>query len=143
MLNIKAILALAGFGISGLVAANASESSLLPVYVEGSQYSAVLDQASQRWRLLPADGIDLDVAASAISCTASQSLPNGLWLLTRDADGKASLTAPSETPLPAGYPDEVPLLACGERSEDGPYANAPQGLIDWLANSGGAILVNR
>jgi len=143
MLNSKTIFAAFGLGFATLAAANAPQTSLLPVYVEGSQYSAVLDQSSQRWRLLPADGTDLDVAASAISCTAAQSLPGGLWLLTRDASGRASLIAPSATPLPAGYPEEVPLLACGERSESGPYANAPQALIDWLSNSGGAILVER
>ena len=143
MLNLKAIMAVVGLGLTTMAAANAPETSLLPVYVEGSQYSAVLEQANQRWRLLPADGIDLDVAASQISCTARQSIPAGLWLPTRDAEGEASLTAPSATPLPVGYPDEVPLLPCGESSENGPYVNAPQGLIDWLASSGGAILVQR
>ncbi|MEZ5485073.1 MAG: hypothetical protein R3F01_07945 [Lysobacteraceae bacterium] len=143
MLNIKTILAVIGLGLTATAAANAPQTSLLPVYIEGSQYSAVLDQSAQRWRLLPADGIDLDVSAITASCASDQSLPVGLWLLTRGADGKASLTAPSATPLPVGHPEEVPLLGCGERSESGPYANAPQGLIDWLANSGGAILVNR
>ena len=63
MLNLKAIMAVVGLGLTTMAAANAPETSLLPVYVEGSQYSAVLEQANQRWRLLPADGIDLDVAA--------------------------------------------------------------------------------
>jgi len=48
-LNLKAIMAVVGLGLTTMAAANAPETSLLPVYVEGSQYSAVLEQANQRW----------------------------------------------------------------------------------------------
>jgi len=143
MLNIKTIAIVAGLALSAAVVARAPEHSLRPVYVEGSQYSAVLEQGRQHWRLLPSDGTDLDVSAVTGNCDSGQRLPEGLWLLTRDAAGHPSLTAPSATSLPEDYPEEVPLLGCGEQGHNGPYVTAPQGLVDWLAHSGGAILVQR
>jgi hypothetical protein len=107
-----------------------------PVYSAG-QYTAVLHQRSGLWQLQPADGQDLDVRA--LACPTDSTLPNGLWLLVRDDQGRPELIAPSSTPLPAGSPDRVALRPC---DEDGTGLAAPQALIDLLAANAGAVYVD-
>ena len=138
MLNIKTLSALVALTLASAAAANAPQRTLTPVFVEGSQYSAVLEQDAQRWRLLSDDGADLTIAVSG-DCTAGTSLPEGIWMLTRGVDGKPTLTAPSATVLPDGYPEEVALLACDEADTDTPHLTAPRELIDWLSYNSGAI----
>lgn len=109
-----------------------------PVYVAGSQYTAILNQASQHWQLLPASGQVLDISSTA--CKAGAPIADGVWLLVLDADGRPSLVAPSTTALPAGASDRVALRACDESAGDDAVF-APQELIDLLAANTGAIYV--
>jgi hypothetical protein len=122
-------------------AANVPVESLQPVYIEGGQYTAVLSQRTQSWKLLPADGVDLAVNAAESGCNPGGSLPPGLWLVSQDQAGRPVLVAPSATGLPDGHPEQVALRACGEPADGQPYVAAPQGLIEWLGYRTGAILV--
>ena len=141
MSNRPLISGLFALALSAGAAANAPIESLQPVYIEGSQYTAVLSQRTQSWRLLPSDGIDLAVNVAESGCNPGGELPPGLWLLTQDAAGRPTLTAPSHTARPEGHPEQVALRACGEANDGQPYVAAPQGLIDWLGYRTGAILV--
>ena len=141
MLKSSLFTGLFALALSAGVAANAPVESLQPVYVEGGQYTAVLNQRTQSWRLLPADGIDLAVNAAETGCNPGGRLPPGLWLVTQDGAGRPTLVAPSHTELPAGHPEQVALRACGEPADGQPYVAAPQGLIEWLSYSTGAIYV--
>jgi hypothetical protein len=109
-----------------------------PVYGIGGQYSAVLYQASNVWQLMPADGPDQVV--SPARCGASQHLPNGVWLVGQDANGRPELIAPSTTPLPPGSPGQVPLRACGDA--DGKALLLPQSLLDQLRAQVGAVYID-
>ena len=113
-----------------------------PDYQPGGQYTARLDQARQQWQLLPADGNDLQVSASGDCAGDAATVPPGLWLLARDAAGLPQLRAPSTTPLPAGHPGEVALVACGQATSAGAELAAPPLLIDWLASHSGAVWVD-
>lgn len=139
MRSLKSFVAMAGLATSLAAAANVPAEPVSNVYIEGGQYTAVLAQHAQAWRLLPGDGVDL--AVSAQGCAAGAPLPEGIWLVTSDAQGRPALSAPSTTALPAGHPEQVALRACGETG-DGPYVSAPQGLIDWLVYNTGAIYVD-
>lgn len=140
MLKPRTAIGLAALALSAGVAASFPAPEA-PVFIEGSQYSAVLKQADQTWRLLAADGIDLAVNAAEPGCLAGRRVPEGIWLVTRDRDGRPVLSAPSVTRLPHGYPEQVALVACGSSSHGQPHVAAPQGLIDWLDYHSGAILV--
>jgi hypothetical protein len=142
MLKRQTLIGLSALALSAGVAANfAPTKSQAPVFIEGSQYTAVLSQNDQSWRLLPADGIDLAVQAADAGCMPGRELPKGIWLVTRDGEGRPALSAPSVTQLPPGYPEQVALPACGESAKGRPHLAAPQGLIDWLSYNTGAILV--
>lgn len=109
-----------------------------PEFVAGSQYTAELNQTNGHWRFLPAGG--QDVVIDTGTCATGTVLPNGLWLLVRDADGRPELLAPSTTPLPAGSPDHVAIRACDQA---GDHALAvPQVVIDLLASNTGAVLLD-
>ena len=112
-----------------------------PVFIEGSQYTAVLDQRTHHWRLMPLDGHGIEVSNSDALCAPGPALPEGVWLVTRDAQGRAELLAPSTTKLPRNHPGAVALVACGETSDGGKMVSAPRVLIDWLASNTGAIYV--
>lgn len=127
--------------LSAGAAANAPLESLQPVYLEGGQYTAVLNQRTQSWRLLPADGVDLAVNSAESGCNPGGRLPPGLWLVTQDGAGRPTLVAPSHTVLPDGHPEQVALRACGQPADGQPYVAAPQALIEWLSYSTGAIYV--
>ena len=140
MLHVKAALSLSALAISGALTAYSKIPQPEPVFIAGSQYSATLNQRSHEWKLLSSDGAELSVANTGATCAAQLPLPNGVWLITRDAQGRPELLAPSVTTLPKGYPEHVALVACGEHAE-GKSLAAPRALIDWLANSAGAVYV--
>lgn len=112
-----------------------------PYYQEGSQYTAVWEQARQSWRLVPAEGAPIVVSAQIGTGCASQPAPKGLWLVTRDAEGRPELLAPSSTALPAGHGGVLALKACGQAGPEEAAVTAPQALIDWLVQSAGAVMV--
>jgi hypothetical protein len=141
MWNLRTLVATSGLALSIGVAANVPAETVPSVYVEGGQYTAVLNQRTQAWRLLPGDGIDLAVSAAESGCRAGGHLPEGIWLVTSDAEGRPVLTAPSFTELPADHPQQVALRACGAPADGQPHVAAPQGLIDWLTYNTGAIYV--
>lgn len=140
MRNLRTFLTMAGLALSLSAAANVPAEPVTNVYIEGSQYTAVLQQHAQAWRLLPSDGVDLAVSATGAPCQGRGTLPEGIWIVTSNADGQPALAAPSITALPPGHPDQVALRPCGETAE-GPYVAAPQGLIDWIVYNTGAIYV--
>lgn len=144
MLQIKAALSLSALAVSGALAAYSKLPQPEAVFIAGSQYSATLNQRSHEWRLLSPDGAELSIANAGVTCAAQRPLPDGVWLVSRDADGKPELVAPSVTPLPKGHPDHVALVGCGEiATSTGRALAAPRVLIDWLANSAGAIYVEQ
>ena len=108
------------------------------VYQAGGQYTAVLDNSNAQWRLLPGDGQDFAIQLDK-NCQSSASVPAGLWLLTRDADGKPELLAPSQTALPAGHSGHIPVVACDEDQAKG--VALPASLIEWLSDNTGAVYV--
>ena len=136
---LAATLALASISTQASITPDVKDS----VYIAGSHYTAVLHQHTQDWTLTPLDGHDLSVSAAGTGCIAGGSIPAGLWLVTRSADGTVELTAPSGTELPQGFPAEVALTACGDTHGDGPYVAAPQELIEWLSERSGAVLVEQ
>lgn len=108
-----------------------------PVYVAGSEYSAVFHQSRALWQLTPADGRDLLVGAEA--CHSGRRLPEGLWLLTRDAQGRPVLVAPSATTLPVSGSTPVPLRGCDAAGKTD--IAVPQPLLDLLVANSGAVYV--
>ncbi|HET7843560.1 MAG TPA: hypothetical protein VFL14_05375 [Xanthomonadales bacterium] len=110
-----------------------------PVFVAGSQYSAVLSQGNGSWRLLPLDGADVELRADGASCAASTTIARGVWIVSRDESGRLELVAPSSTTLAEGAPAHVALVACGDVDARSPAVVAPRVLVDWLANSAGAV----
>ena len=141
MWNLRTFVAVSALSLSIGAAANVPVESVSPVYIEGGQYTAVLTQRTQAWRLLPQDGIDLAVSSNGAGCHAGGHVPEGIWIVTSDAQGHPVLTAPSITELPDGHPGQVALRACGAPADGQPYIAAPQGLIDWLTYNTGAIYV--
>jgi hypothetical protein len=113
-----------------------------PVFVEGSQYTATLDQGTRNWRLLPLDGQDVVIANPDVWCRADAAVPKGVWLVSRDAQGGIELIAPSVTALPKGHSGRVALLPCGSDEESVNALHAPQMLIDLLATNAGAVYVH-
>ena len=111
------------------------------VFVEGARYSAVLSRGERAWRLLPAAGAELRLNVAA-DCQAGAAPPRGLWLLSVDAQGRPELVAPSATPLPAGHPGHVRLVACDQPIAEGEAAMAlPDRLVEWLQQNSGSIYV--
>lgn len=128
------------FGLIAATAAGVAVASTTmpePVYVAGGSYTAVLDQQAQRWTLLPLDGRDFEIRATAGSCGSGTTIPAGVWLVGRDAAGNPELVAPSATRAGAGQ-ERIALHDCGEA---GAGLAAPQPLIDWLATNAGAVYV--
>ena len=108
-----------------------------PVFNAGSQYTAVLDQAHGRWQILPLSGQDLAIDTGA--CANGNVVPKGVWLVTRDDEGRVQLVAPSTTALPNGAADTVAVRSCDTADADA--LAVPQPLIDLLAADAGAVLV--
>jgi hypothetical protein len=124
---------------AGAAPANAAEiEDAGPVFSAGSHYSAVYHQSRGEWQILPVNGQDLAVDTG--DCATGTVHPKGVWLVTRDDQGRVQLLAPSTTPLPAGAADTIAVRAC-----DAPEAGAlvlPQPLIDLLASESGAVLID-
>lgn len=111
------------------------------IFVEGALYSAVLHANRNAWRLMPADGPAVMLKVRP-ACQAGLPPPRGLWLLTRDAEGRPALVAPSSTALPPGHSGQVPLVACGQPLPEGaPALAVPADIIAWLGQHSGAIYV--
>lgn len=119
-------------------AAIGGELDTSPVYQAGGQYTAVLNADNSQWRLLPGDGQDFAILLDK-GCLSSASVPAGLWLLTRDADGKPELLAPSQTALPKGHSGHIPVVACSDEQANG--LALPASLIEWLSDNTGAVYV--
>jgi hypothetical protein len=111
-----------------------------PVYVEGSHYTAILEQRQQKVRISALDGAKLEIWTNGI-CPPAPAIPTGVWYVSRNAAGQPELLAPSTTALPEGYPERVALVACGTASEGTPAVALPQAVIDMLATSTGAVYV--
>ncbi len=112
-----------------------------PVFTDG-QYTATLDQASQHWKLLPIDGQEIEMFSPGRRCASGDAIPEGVWLVTRDGQGRPELLAPSVTHLPAGHVGRVALVACGEDVQGKQSVAAPRILIDLLAERTGAVYVS-
>jgi hypothetical protein len=130
-----------------VVSANAAakiERSLDPVYAIGSQYTATLSAARQLWRLTPLDGNDIEVRSESL-CPHSALPGKGLWLVGRDADGRAELVAVSATLLPDGHSGRVALRRCDDPTLNDaaePAYGVPAPLLDMLVEHSGAVLVD-
>lgn len=113
------------------------------VFVEGTRYDAVFNGPARRWRLLPAQGPELRLRV-ADTCHLGSAPPPGLWLVTRDGNGRPTLVAPSATTLPPGHPGQVRLLDCDEAATGPlPALAVPRVLLDWLSEHSGSIYVAR
>lgn len=132
---LKTLLVGAAFAC-GAVAANIPQQ---PVYFESGQYSASLAQGAHRWHLQPLDGDAVDVIDRA--CMSDLHLPRGVWLVTRDAADHLQLVAPSATELPAGFPGQLRLVACGSDA-DRSALGVPDIVLTWLAGNSGSVMID-
>ena len=142
MLQFKAALSLSALTISAAVAAYVETPKPEPVFIAGSQYSAVLHQRSHQWQLLSPDGSDLNVSNAGANCAAQAPLPDGVWLVSRDSKNRPVLLAPSVTPLPKGHSGSVQLVGCGEKNVAGRTLAVPSTLMNWLTQSTGAVYID-
>lgn len=118
--------------------------SLDPVYTAGNQYTATLTPATQLWRLAPLAGTDVEIRSAEL-CPHTTVPPRGLWLVGRDADGRAELVAPSATLLPPGHSGRVPLRRCDDpqlRNPTEPAYGVPATVLELLLAQTGAVLVD-
>ena len=124
---------------AGAAPAHAAETEDAgPVFTAGSHYSAVYHQSRGQWQILPVTGQDLAVDTG--DCATGAVHPKGVWLVSRDDQGRVQLVAPSTTVLAAGQSDTIAVRSC-----DNPEAQAlvlPQPLIDLLAADTGAVLID-
>jgi hypothetical protein len=109
-----------------------------PVFNAGSQYTAVYHQARGQWQILPATGQDLAIDTGA--CATGQVHPKGVWLVSRDDQGRVQLVAPSTTVLATGEADTIDVRSC-DQADDRALV-LPQPLIDLLASNAGAVLID-
>jgi hypothetical protein len=136
------MLKLAFTAVAGLTLASAIATTRLPpkpVYFEGGQYSAALAQGARQWRLQPLVGDDVEVTDRA--CINRTHVPDGVWLVSRDADGRLQLLAPSSTILPTGYPEQIALRACGEAGTD-TALQVPPVVLAWIDNNVSSVLID-
>jgi len=127
---------------SGFAIASAMASAHLPqkpVYFDGGQYSAALSQNARQWRLQPLAGDDVEVLDR--SCMNRSHVPNGVWLVSHDAEGRLQLIAPSTTILPTGYPEQIALRACGDAGAD-TALQAPPIVLAWIENNVNSVLID-
>jgi len=111
-------------------------------YVIDGQYTAVLQQRAHRWRLVPYSGAEVDVTDTLAACGSSESIPTGLWYVTRDVNDKVALVAPSVTELPQDFPQEVAMRACGDKAESGVTLFVPAVAMNWISGNVGAVLID-
>jgi hypothetical protein len=127
-----------------LTAAANIERSLDPVYSAGSQYTATLVTKSDLWRLTPLAGDEVEIRGGS-SCPHSALPSKGLWLVGRDADGRAELVAVSATRLPAEHSGRIALRRCDDpalRDARQPAYGVPSPVLDLLLAESGAVLVD-
>ncbi len=108
------------------------------VYAESSQFTARFDQTNNTWKLLPQAGDPVTIEVGR--CATGTMAPQGVWLVTQDAEGQPELVATSATRLPAGSPDRFAMRDCGEAN--GRQLAVPRTVIDLLAANTGAIYVD-
>ena len=109
-----------------------------PVFTAGSHYSAVYRQSSGRWQILPATGQDLVIDTG--DCATGVRHPEGVWLVSRDDQGRVQLVAPSTTVLAPGQADTIAVRSCDQPGDQALVL--PQPLIDLLAADTGAVLID-
>lgn len=122
-------------------AANAN-ATYEPIYITDGQFTATLEQHSHRWLLQPLRGDQVEIVDHASDCGSRNPVPNGLWFVTRDADGRPELVAPSATRLPDGYPSRVLLAACGDATVADAVLYVPQVALNWLNERVGSVLID-
>jgi hypothetical protein len=127
--------------VASATAAPAFVDGQSPVYTPG-QYGATLDQSTQQWRVQPLVGEHVTLTNRDAQCLSSAVLPNGLWLIGRDRNGRLELVAASDTALPADAPATVALRSCDEPIE-GISVRVPQQVMNSLSTYVGAVLVDR
>jgi hypothetical protein len=104
-------------------------------------HSAVLHAAEGRWQRLPIDGTQIEIRLADTDC-ANAAPPTGLWLMTRDGQGRPELLAPSGTALPDGHGGHIRLSPCGGGAIAGePQLELPPAVLDLLARHSGLLLV--
>ncbi len=113
-----------------------------PLYIFDGQYTATLRQHSHRWQLQPLRGDEVDVIDHAKDCGSRKPIPNGLWFVSQDAAGKPQLVAPSVTALPAGFPQHVALVACGEKADGDAALFVPAVALTWINANVGTVLID-
>jgi len=134
--RLAAAIASVAIGLGAVASANIPSES---VYFESGQYSASLLQGARTWRLQPLVGDDVDVVD--LTCINRQHVPRGIWLVSRDTEGRPQLIAPSSTTLPRGYPEHIALRACGEVSSDNTLG-VPPIVLAWLEENVNSVLVD-
>ncbi len=108
------------------------------IYAESSQFTARFDQTNNTWKLLPQAGDPVTIEVGR--CATGTMAPQGVWLMTQDAQGRPELVATSATRLPAGSPDRFAMRDCSQAS--GWQLAVPRTVIDLLAANTGAIYVD-
>ena len=139
----SALIALLAMAASPAATAEPIESSLTPVYVASSQYTAILEPSLQRWTLAPQVGSDLQIRS--VTPCAHQTVPaKGLWLIGRDANGGLELVAPSATLLPEGHSGRIALRSCETATAVNGVKSygVPDQVLELLADNTGAVLVD-
>lgn len=138
-MNVRTIIAIAFIALgSGARAQDIEDAG--PQFQAGSQYSARLEQTAGRWQISPLDAQDREVLSR---CKQQVYLPQGVWLLNRNRQGQLELQAPSGTALPPGHKGRVQVVSCEAAGAQPNALRAPAGLVDWLAENTGAVLVER
>ena len=125
---------------SGSVAAGGSIDD--PAYILDGQYTATLEQSAHRWRLLPLRGDEVDITDRSKDCGSRVPIPNGLWMITQDDNGRPLLVAPSVTALPGGFPQTLALRACGDPAEENVALFVPAVVLDWINTNVGTVLID-
>jgi len=129
--------------VASAASANQQESALDPVYIAGSQYTAMLQPQLHSWTLSPQTGADLEIRSDA-PCPRQVVPSKGLWVIGRAADGSIELIAPSATLLPEGHSGRIALRSCEAASDAsaGPAFGVPERVLEILATHSGAVLVD-
>ena len=135
---LTALIAGVALGFAATAPANIPNES---VYFDSGQYSASLLQAARLWRLQPLDGDDVDVIDHSSACGNGAPVPHGVWMVTRDSSGRPELIAPSTTDLPAGYPEQIALRACGDQAE-AHALTVPAVVLDWILANANSVLID-
>jgi hypothetical protein len=112
-----------------------------PLYITDGQYTATLQQHSHRWLLQPLRGDQIEIVDHSQDCGSRAPMPKGLWYVSQDGHGHPQLIAPSVTPLPNGFPQQVALRACGEHG-DGLALYVPPVALNWISDFVGSVLID-